>query len=123
MYFQVFAPNEAAFSGFDIDALCSTPEALREILLYHVVQEVLPSIQIPEGSSKVKSLQGSYIYMIYESLDLAEDILFVNSAIVTNIDVGSNNGLIHVIDSVLEIPAETTSGGSKFIAGVHNVAA
>jgi hypothetical protein len=101
---QLFAPSEEALAGTDVDALCADPETLTEILSYHVVPAVLPSTQIPSGKSYVKSAQGSSIslYLSKPGTDAAS--LMVDHAMVVSMDVGANNGMIHVIDSILTVP-------------------
>ena len=102
---QVFAPSESALSGLDSNALCSTPDVLAQILSYHVAVEVLPSSQIPAGTSIVETLQGGYLKLVYSDAGSENASLSVNDgALAIAIDVGTNNGLIHVIDQVLTIP-------------------
>lgn len=50
------------------------------------------SLQIVEGMSYQKTLEGSYITLDYRNPDTTEEILKVNSATVQSIDVGTNNG-------------------------------
>jgi uncharacterized surface protein with fasciclin (FAS1) repeats len=96
----------------DIDYLCSNEGVggLTQVLKYHVVSEVLPSIYIPAGKSKVQSVQGGFVTLNYLYPNTMDEILYVNSAIVIGINVGSINGLIHEIDEVLEIPRVPSAG-------------
>lgn len=83
---------------------------LTQVLKYHVVSEVLPSIYIPVGESKALTAQGSYVTLNYMQPDTMDAILYVNSAIVIGVNIGSTNGLIHEIDEVLEIPPAPSAG-------------
>ena len=95
---------EEALAALNPDELCADPDTLKEILLYHVVPGVLPSIQIAEGTSTVDTLQGSPVMLTFSHPGTDAEILQVNGATVVSADVGTNNGIIHVIDEVLEVP-------------------
>ena len=100
----MFAPSEEALTALNRDELCADPDTLKEILLYHVVPGVLPSIQLYEGLSYAETLQGSLVTLTFTDPGTEKEILKVNDAMVVSIDVGTNNGIIHVIDEVLQIP-------------------
>ena len=95
----------------DGDALCDEPDTLQEILLYHVTPDVLPSIQMEEGTSYLRTLQGGSIALTYSISDMDSETINVNDAMVVSKDVGTRNGLIHIIDQVLAIPDPTSDSG------------
>ncbi len=95
--FTVFAPNDAAFAALPagtLDALLQDPDALRDVLLYHVVSgEVLASQVV--NLTTATTLQGGSV-----SIDASSGVK-VNDATVIQTDVLATNGVIHVIDKVL----------------------
>ena len=104
--FTVFAPTDAAFSLLGqetIDALLADTETLSDILLYHVIQgsEVLQDGALTVAQSdanKVEMANGT-------ALSLANNTLFVNKSAVSLADVMADNGVIHVVDQVITVPA------------------
>jgi len=98
--FTVFAPTDAAFAKLPegtVDELLKDTPKLKKILTYHVVSgkvmaadaKKLKSATTVEGSDvKINASKGAK----------------VNDSTVTTADVAADNGVIHVIDTVL-IPA------------------
>ena len=118
--FTVFAPTDQAFTDAGIDlADFNTDEAnqtLVDILTYHVVSGEVLSSALTDGMS-VETLNGDNI-----TIGVGDNVT-VNDATVTQADVVSSNGVIHVIDKVL-LPPEDGPGDIPTIAsstGVHNV--
>ncbi len=101
--FTVFAPTDEAFAALPdgtVEGLLADPEALRNVLLYHVVPGEVPAEQVL-GSGNVETVSG-------RQLDITVDgsSVRVNDANVVATDVRASNGIIHVIDSVLIPPSE-----------------
>ena len=96
--FTLFAPTDQAFADAGIDlASLDTVEgkaALTDILLYHVVTGEVPSSAVTECMSAT-TINGNTI-----SFTVGDGVM-VNDASVTLADVGTSNGVIHVIDKVL----------------------
>jgi uncharacterized surface protein with fasciclin (FAS1) repeats len=95
--FTIFAPTDAAFAALPadtLDALLQDPDALKDILLYHVVSgEVLASQVV--NLTTATTLQGGTL-----TIDATSGVR-VNDATVVQTDVLASNGVIHVIDKVL----------------------
>lgn len=96
--FTVFAPTDEAFAQLPDGAVSDLlqPEnkaQLTDILLYHVVAGTVTSDQITPGN--VKTVGGK---MVAVKTDMGVQ---VNGASVIAADVKADNGVIHVIDSVL----------------------
>ena len=109
--YTLFAPDNGAFSGIDLPVLCQDVDTLVEILLYHLVDEVIPSPSIKEGLTVVPSLQG-------QSLDIVScNSITVNDANVTTPDVFASNGVIHTVDSILLPPDAAVGKGGKGKSG------
>jgi uncharacterized surface protein with fasciclin (FAS1) repeats len=102
--FTVFAPTDAAFAKIPkekLDALMKDKEALKKVLLYHVVSgKVMAKDVIGMNGKKAKTVEGS------EAAITVKDATFmVDAAKVEKTDIDCSNGVIHVIDSVM-MPAK-----------------
>ena len=100
----VFAPDNAAFTAAGItEAVVATltPEALADILTYHVLTTKVPSPGVP-ASDAVTTLQGKSIFASNNT-----NGVFVNGVNVKAADVSASNGVIHVINGVLIPPTQT----------------
>ena len=94
--FTVFAPTDAAFAKIpkaDLDALLADKAKLTSVLTYHVVPGKVMAADVKAG--KVKTVQGSDL-----SVTTAGGVM-VNQAKVTSTDIVADNGVIHVIDTVV----------------------
>jgi uncharacterized surface protein with fasciclin (FAS1) repeats len=94
--FTVFAPTDEAFakiSKADLDALLKDKAKLTSILTYHVVSGKVMAADVKAG--KVKTVQGSEL-TISTSYGVK-----VDNANVVKTDITADNGVIHVIDSVV----------------------
>ncbi len=101
--FTVFAPTDEAFTKLPKSLLQSLlkPEnqsALQEILKYHVVAGRITARQAFQAG-EAKTLLGKSV-----KIDLVKGRLQINDSIVTDTDLETDNGLIHVIDRVLIPP-------------------
>ena len=94
--FTVFAPTDAAFKKIpqaDLDALLKDKAKLTAVLTYHVVPGKVMAADLKAG--KVKTVQGS-------SLTVAtKGGVTVDKSKVSTADIAADNGVIHVIDTVL----------------------
>ncbi len=94
--FTVFAPTDAAFAKIpkaQLDALLADKAKLTAVLTYHVVPGKVMAKDVKAG--KVKTVQGS-------ELTLATmGGVTVDGAKVTTADIVADNGVIHVIDTVV----------------------
>ena len=95
--FTVFAPTDAAFAKVpkaDLDALLADRTKLAAVLTYHVVPGSVMARDVKPG--KVRTVQGG-------ELTLATDggNVMVDDAKVVKADIMTDNGVIHVIDSVV----------------------
>lgn len=96
--FTVFAPTNEAFEALPegtLEALLQDPEALTNILLYHVVDgEVLAADVV--NLTEATMLNGGTV-----SIMVNNGGVMVNDANVIATDVLAKNGVVHVIDKVL----------------------
>lgn len=94
--FTVFAPTDEAFAKIpkaDLEALLKDKTKLTEILTYHVVPGKVMAADVKAG--KVKTVQGSDITVT------TTGGVMVDKAKVIKTDITADNGVIHVIDTVI----------------------
>lgn len=94
--FTVFAPTDEAFAKVpkaDLDALLKDKAKLTAVLTYHVVPGKVMAADVKAG--KVKTVQGSELTVS------TMGGVKVDNAHVVQTDIVADNGVIHVIDSVL----------------------
>jgi uncharacterized surface protein with fasciclin (FAS1) repeats len=98
--FTVFAPTDDAFNKLPagtVDSLLKDIPQLTKILTYHVVSGKVLSSDVV-NLDKATTVEGSDL-----KIDASSGVK-VNEATVVTPDIEADNGVIHVIDSVL-IPA------------------
>ena len=94
--FTVFAPTDAAFAKVpkaQLDALLADKAKLTAVLTYHVVPGAVMAKDVKAG--QVKTVQGSSL-----TVTTAGGVK-VDNANVVKTDIVADNGVIHVIDSVV----------------------
>jgi uncharacterized surface protein with fasciclin (FAS1) repeats len=95
--FTVFAPTDEAFAKIPqgkLDALLKDKAALTKVLTYHVVPGKVMAADVKAGA--VKTVEGSPL-----SVSMKGGKVDVDNAHVVKTDVLADNGVIHVIDSVM----------------------
>ena len=96
--FTVFAPVNSAFEKLpqgQLNALLENPDALRQILTYHVVPGQFATSDISADMTEFETAQGS-------ALPITQ--IGVGQAAVTAVNIEASNGVIYLIDSVLTPP-------------------
>ena len=94
--FTVFAPTDEAFAKIPkatLDALLKDKAALTKVLTYHVVPGKVMAADVKAGM--VKTVQGSSITVA------TMGGVKVDTANVVKTDIAADNGVIHVIDTVI----------------------
>ncbi len=94
--FTVFAPTDEAFAKVpkdQLDALLKDKAKLTAVLTYHVVPGTVMAKDVKAG--KVKTVQGSEL-----TIGTTGGVT-VDNAKVVKTDIKADNGVIHVIDSVV----------------------
>jgi uncharacterized surface protein with fasciclin (FAS1) repeats len=98
--FTVFAPTDEAFAKLPagtVDALLKDIPKLKKILTYHVVSGKVMAADVVKLKT-AKTVEGSEV-----KIDAANGVK-INGATVTTADVAADNGVIHIVDTVL-LPA------------------
>ena len=95
--FTVFAPNNDAFGPINVGALLGQPEALASVLGFHVIPDAAIESGDLEDGATVTTLAGDELTV---SVD-GEGNVSIGGSSVTSADIGTDNGVIHVIDRTL----------------------
>ncbi|XZN90355.1 MAG: fasciclin domain-containing protein [Microcoleus sp.] len=98
--FTVFAPTDEAFAKLPegtVDALLKDIPKLTKILTYHVVSGKVMAADVVKLKSAT-TVEGSTV-----KIDASKGVK-INDSTVTTPDVAVDNGVIHIIDTVL-LPA------------------
>ena len=101
--FTVFAPTDEAFKNLPegaLEGLLKDKEALKNVLLYHVVSGKVSSKEVVD-LNQATTLNGSDL-----KIKTDNGKVMINDANVTGADVMASNGIIHVIDKVLLPPTK-----------------
>jgi len=117
--FTVFAPTDAAFEavaadlGVNLDdhinTLIADPALLKDVLLYHVVSGNVPAADVVGLNGKdVETLSGESWTVVVDGDTVTIKDGYGRIANVVDVDVAASNGVIHVVDKVLEgaVPGE-----------------
>jgi uncharacterized surface protein with fasciclin (FAS1) repeats len=95
--FTVFAPTDEAFAKLPegtVDGLLKDIPQLKKILTYHVVSGKVMAADVMKMTS-AKTVEGSDV-----KIDASQGVK-INDSMVTTPDVVADNGVIHIIDTVL----------------------
>lgn len=96
--YTVLMPNDVAFTKLptgELDRIVGDLPKMTEMLKYHVLSGNLPSSEIVK-MTEARTLEGRPV-----KIDAKSD-LRINDAKVVERDVPAGNGVIHVIDTVLQ---------------------
>ena len=103
--FTVFAPTNAAFTAAGIDLNSISDEALKEVLLYHVLGGAkITSGDLADGQTyaSTASTYGPNATQLSVLIEKSANGVVLNGT--TNVstpDVDATNGVIHIVDEVL----------------------
>ena len=98
--FTVFAPNDEAFAKLPqdtIEGLLKDVPKLKQLLTYHVVADKMMAAEVSKHAS-AKTLEGRNVGIA------TNNGIKINDAKVIKTDIACDNGVIHVIDTVLTLP-------------------
>jgi len=92
----VFAPTDTAFPPSKLDAVMADKAALQKMLLHYIINAKVDSSKIKGTHGPVSSGAGDQIV-----LDGTSDVLKADNANITQADVMTSNGIIHVVDALM----------------------
>lgn len=96
--FTVFAPTDDAFAKLPagtVEGLLKDPAKLKKILLYHVVSGKVMAADVMKMKT-AKTVEGQPVKIMAK-----DGMVMLNNAHVTKTDIVTDNGIIHVIDTVI----------------------
>ena len=99
--FTVFAPTDEAFAKLPagtVETLLKpeNKDKLVQILTYHVVPGKVMSGDVAGKSTEAKTVEGTML-----QVDARDGAVMVDEARVVQADIAADNGVIHVIDTVV----------------------
>ena len=100
--FTVFAPTDEAFAKLPagtVEALLKDPAKLKDILLYHVVSGQVMAANVVKMKD-AKTVEGGMV-----KIHSMGGKVMIDNATVVKADIACDNGVIHVIDTVILPPA------------------
>ena len=113
--FTVFAPTDDAFSLIPADViatlLADPTGLLTQILLNHVVSGTTMSTDLSDGLM-ITTLQGGEVMV-----SITDGVVMIGNATVIVADIEADNGVVHVIDAVIET---TVNNITEFNTTVEN---
>ena len=117
--FTVFAPTNDAFTAF----LATTPyatindvpkDALTQILLNHVVAGAVKSTDLTTGYIKTLAKgTASTTNTLSMYVNTASGVKLNGIATVTSVDIMASNGVIHIVDKVIDLPTVVTHAAAN----------
>lgn len=108
----IFAPTNEAFNSIESSLMNASEDDLKNVLGYHVVVGTVGYSSLLENGTSLKTSSGGNV-----TITLGEDgSVFVNSAKVVVPNVLVANGVVHVIDNVLN-PNATSGPSASATAG------
>ncbi|MFV8367339.1 fasciclin domain-containing protein [Flavobacterium sp. XS1P27] len=117
--FTVFAPTNEAFATF----LATTPyatindvpkEALTQILLNHVVTGTVKSTELTTGYIKTLAKgTASTSNTLSMYVNTSSGVKLNGIATVTTADIMASNGVIHIVDKVIDLPTIVTHAAAN----------
>jgi uncharacterized surface protein with fasciclin (FAS1) repeats len=105
----LFAPTDAAFAALpagELQRLEANPQELQKVLTYHLINASVDSSKVKGTKGAIATVAGPQI-----TLDGSGATLTAGNATVTQPDVKTTNGIVHVVDKVL-MPAGTPTAAN-----------
>ena len=111
--FTIFAPSNDAFDALlealaldDLPAVIAelTDEGVADLLRAHVVQDSLPADLLMEQEYPTLNEDQTL------TITIDDTSVFVNGAAVLQANISASNGVIHIIDSVVNLPEDVDPG-------------
>jgi transforming growth factor-beta-induced protein len=94
--FTVFAPTDDAFAKL---SAVPTGDALKNVLLYHVIKGIVGPLDLKEGGAAVTLADSPVLFSL-------KDGAKIDNAKITTTNVVAKNGVIHIIDTVIVPPTD-----------------
>lgn len=104
--FTIFAPTNAAFDTFLGDTLLEDidNEVLTQLLLNHVLNVEILSTDLITGFQKNLATEAATNANLDMYIDTSSGIIINNQSTVTSTDIDADNGIVHIVDTIIELP-------------------
>jgi uncharacterized surface protein with fasciclin (FAS1) repeats len=108
--FTLFLPDDKAFDNYiadndkyeSFDQLLGDLNFCQSLVLYHLVNKSIRSVEFPFGALPDSTSSGDYLAIAFEITPDTSIYKVNNTATIAIRDIEVNNGIIHAIDKVLE---------------------
>merc|ERR1740117_619028 len=123
--YTVFAPNNAAFAKLpkdDLNALLADKDALKAVILNHVLAATVLSTELKMGEQKVDTTSGGALWVTRS--DKGVTVANADRSVVANVIAAenlANNGVAHIIDAVLLPPAAPLPSLAAVVTSVDDL--
>jgi uncharacterized surface protein with fasciclin (FAS1) repeats len=102
--FTVFAPTDEAFAKLPagkLDAMLKDAPALKSLLTYHLIDGKVMSKDVATMDGKTaKTVNGAEL-----KIGTKDGVKLNDASTVTKTDIECSNGVIHVVDTIVALPA------------------
>lgn len=112
--FTVLAPTNEAFAKIGkeaLQALLKDKELLRKVLEYHVIRGKF-TIEDLARARTARTVENGFVDVSKRGI-LSDHFEVNKQSVVLTADVEASNGIVHIIDSVLTLPALSATGSEK----------
>jgi uncharacterized surface protein with fasciclin (FAS1) repeats len=109
-----FVPKNAAFETVEQSLSKLTTEELTQVLKYHIVPGTIAYYNTLENGTSLTTLHGQDLTVFVNE----EEEMFINGAGVSSVDISVANGVVVIIDNVLNPKAEVQLPASDAEDGV-----
>ncbi|MGH1383975.1 fasciclin domain-containing protein [Kordia sp.] len=111
--YTVFAPNNAAFDAFltanDFASLEAVPvDVLTQVLLNHVVSGVNTSSDLTTGYIKTLAIEATTESTLSMYVNTSSGVVLNGASTVITANVSVDNGVIHAVNTVIDLPTVVT---------------
>lgn len=104
--FTILAPNNAAFGGVNVDMLKADPDALGTLVRFHILSGTIDSKLLDLGG-EFRTISSTVVHVDSQGMgNFTIRDSHGNTARVTKPDAQGRNGILHVMDGLLEPPDE-----------------
>ncbi|WP_298510983.1 fasciclin domain-containing protein [uncultured Kordia sp.] len=111
--YTVFAPNNAAFDAFltangfaNLEAVPT--DVLTQVLLNHVVSGINTSSDLSTGYIKTLAIEATTENTLSMYVNTSNGVVLNGVSTVTTANVSVDNGVIHAVNSVIDLPTVVT---------------
>jgi uncharacterized surface protein with fasciclin (FAS1) repeats len=113
--YTVFAPTNEAVADYLQNHGVSTvedlePVALKDFVRFHVIKDTISTTKFTDGKLQLPTMYGQYLITGASNINGESSIRVNRQANIIESNIRTSNGIIHVIDDVLEPASKSIAG-------------